>query len=599
MPTTRDAREPSDPALREKLRAAERFVPDPGDTLAETIAPAMFRELADGEVFASKYAILQRLGSGGMSVVYKAKDIGLRRIVALKVLRGGREMDSGAVRRFQQEARAASRLNHEGIVGVHDFGVAKDGPPYLVLEYVEGQSIAELLEQTGIFSKQRTIDIMLQACDALSHAHAAGVIHRDIKPSNMMLCHINGKEMLRFVDFGIAKIEKLTESAQKLTQTGEIFGSPLYMAPEQCLGKAVDGRADIYSLGCVMYEMLTGAPPLIGENAVETIYKHLQEQPIPLSKAQQMGNANLSKLEGVVMRCLEKDPDKRFTNLQELHTALNLVASGKSVPALSFASGVSKRNMWLIGIPCVLFVVALGLTWWLASHSGGMAPGTVRSEKFEQLKNDAMVSLQAGGFKSAHNTAEVALDAAVSDEEKAEAWRLLAQADENLGCARKLVLDEFGHALDKFDSSGASLKNYSDVFQSMVDVNYYAKPPDYAAAAATAERGISALRHSTDPILQLRSHELLSYRALCEVYLHQDVRAKETAEPIVRSINCSPAAKARAYAALAMVAYSLGDVKKGFHLVHQSTREAENVPPADRSKLMSDLHDVIESRKSR
>ncbi|PZM79303.1 MAG: hypothetical protein DKT66_22780 [Candidatus Melainabacteria bacterium] len=257
-----------------------------------------------------KYELLEKLGSGGMSVVYKAKDLALDRLVAIKLLlpqKNSKQIDS---MRFQQEARAASRLEHPNIVKVHDFNVTDDGVPYLVMSYLEGIPLSEEIKKSGGLEPGLWLSIMVQACDALSHAHAHGVVHRDIKPSNFVLCTEKGNQVLKLVDFGIAKIE--SNEDQALTKTGEIFGSPLYMSPEQCAGsKEVDSRSDVYSLGCVMYEALAGRPPFSGENALATIVKHLNEKPVSLVFVRK-DVKSIDAADKIVMKCLEKKPEDRY-----------------------------------------------------------------------------------------------------------------------------------------------------------------------------------------------------------------------------------------------------------------------------------------------
>jgi eukaryotic-like serine/threonine-protein kinase len=277
-------------------------------------------QLADesivGTMFADKYHVISLLGSGGMSSVYKSKHVLMNRIVALKVLQSHLASSPQSVKRFQQEAQAASKLKHPNLVSVFDFGVSSVGEPYLVMDYLQGKSLADLLDKVNRLDTDRLISIFAPVCDAMAHAHAEGVIHRDLKPGNIMLVDAeDGSEVPKVVDFGLAKfIDDGSAANQKLTQTGEIFGSPLYMSPEQCLGQKLDARTDVYGLGCVMYECLTGSPPLRGATIVETINLQLDAMPKPFSSDLKIP----VKLEQLVFKALAKEPSERQQNATQL-----------------------------------------------------------------------------------------------------------------------------------------------------------------------------------------------------------------------------------------------------------------------------------------
>ena len=276
----------------------------------------------EGTLFANKYEIMDMLGRGGMSVVYRARHQAMAKICAVKVLHMHLASDDISIRRFKQEAQASSTLNHPGIVSVHDCGEAEGGMPYLVMDLVEGISLSDMLKQQGPLELDRFLSLMQQVSSALAHAHESSIVHRDLKPSNIMICSNAGKEQARIVDFGIAKIlSQSSEGAQQLTQTGEVFGSPLYMSPEQCSGSAIDQRTDIYALGCVMYEALSGKLPLRGNTVMETMHKHVNEPPPPLV-ADQIPEDARQKIETILLRCLAKLPEDRFQNAAEIEREL-------------------------------------------------------------------------------------------------------------------------------------------------------------------------------------------------------------------------------------------------------------------------------------
>jgi serine/threonine protein kinase len=253
-----------------------------------------------GRVLGGRYALGARLGVGGMGQVYRARDRVLERTVAVKVLSAASTEDLELVARFGREARAAAALNHPNIVAVFDSGADGD-LHYLVMEYVEGQSLAELLRRVGMLEPGRVADVGRQVCQALAAAHAAGLVHRDITPGNVL---VDPAGLVKVADFGIAKLAAAT------TMTGDkVLGTAAYLAPEQAQGRPVDGRSDLYSLGCVLYALLTGAPPFAGDSPVAMAARHVTEQPTPLSHH----NPRVSPaLEAVVLTALAKEPADRY-----------------------------------------------------------------------------------------------------------------------------------------------------------------------------------------------------------------------------------------------------------------------------------------------
>ena len=292
-----------------------------------------------GNILAERFEVLAKLGEGGMSAVYKARHMLMDRIVAIKLLFAS---DIASLKRFQLEAKLACNLNHINIVSVFDFGVSTQGQPYLVMDYLEGRSLGDCIKLDGPLQLDRALGIFTQACDALTYAHKRDVVHRDLKPSNFMLVlDDNYSELLKVVDFGIAKQINFEEpSGQGLTKTGEVFGSPLYMAPEQCLGRKLDARADIYSMGCVMYEALTGTPPLVGVNALDTLHKHISEDPLPFAITNPACRNLPEPLEKLVFKALARDVDQRYQSMLELWTDLEVLlhaakGGGGKAPSVS------------------------------------------------------------------------------------------------------------------------------------------------------------------------------------------------------------------------------------------------------------------------
>lgn len=259
-----------------------------------------------------RYESLGLIGQGGMSSVYKARHRLLDKIVAVKVLASHLNHIDAFSARFMQEARVASRLTHTNIASVFDFGLTVDSKAFLVMEYVDGPSLADVLQQHGRIEEDRAMGIFMQLKDALGYAHTQGVIHRDIKPANTILTKVESSlPHVKLVDFGLAKLTTVEDP--KLTLNGEVIGSPLYMSPEQCQGLQVDHRSDIYSLGCLMYEVVCGYPPFRGETALDTFRMHVQGE-------YQEPSANLcsDRLRGILRKCLSKGPEDRFSSLNEI-----------------------------------------------------------------------------------------------------------------------------------------------------------------------------------------------------------------------------------------------------------------------------------------
>ncbi len=290
-----------------------------GDTTLSLPSEPSVR-LAPGVTVLEKFKIIELLGEGGMGSVYRVEHLLMNRQFALKCLNKYQAVDAGW-KRFQNEAKAAHMLDHANLLKVYEFGLLPGGQPFFLMELVEGVTLADEIKHLGHLPVERAIKIFIQVAFAIGYAHESRVIHRDLKPSNIMLVGKRAEsdaEVVKVVDFGIAKLTGVDEfNQQTLTKTGEIFGSPLYMSPEQCTGVAVDHRSDLYSLGCVFYEALTSAPPFMGESALSTMMKHQSETQASLKEAS-LGMQFPPGLEHVVARLLEKDPQRRYQSADQL-----------------------------------------------------------------------------------------------------------------------------------------------------------------------------------------------------------------------------------------------------------------------------------------
>ncbi len=291
-------------------------------------------------VLGGRYELGPKLGSGGMAEVYLARDRRLGRQVAIKVLLPRYTEDERFIARFRREAEAAAALAHPGVVSVHDSGT-DDGVPYIVMEYVPGQTLREVLSREGRLPPARAVEVALQVVEALGYAHSKGIVHRDVKPGNVM---ITPEGRVKVMDFGIAR----AISGETITQTATVLGTANYLSPEQAEGREVDHRSDLYSVGVLLYEMLTGRPPFTGENPVSVAYAHVREAPVPPRRI----NPDISPaLEAVVMKALAKNPANRYQSAQEMKEDLEKAVRGEKVAAPGVLEAEAEAPTVLIRRP--------------------------------------------------------------------------------------------------------------------------------------------------------------------------------------------------------------------------------------------------------
>ncbi len=281
-----------------------------------------------GRTLDQKYYLESKLGVGGMGTVYRARRLLIGDTVAVKVLHSDQVADPQAVERFRREAQTAARLKHPNVVTVYDFGVSREGLNYLVMELAEGESLGHLIKRQGTLSETDAAEVVRQVCAALDEAHRQGVVHRDIKPENILVQTIPGGLQVKVLDFGIAALRDTTTS--RLTQTGAIVGTLHYMSPEHCLGEELDGRSDIYSLGIVLFEMLTGVVPFDSPTATAIVIQHVNQSPPTLRTL----NPNISPaVEAVALHALEKRREARPQTAGEM--ARELIAAVGSAGQVS------------------------------------------------------------------------------------------------------------------------------------------------------------------------------------------------------------------------------------------------------------------------
>ena len=291
-------------------------------SLSEDEVPTHPENASNKSEVTEKFEFIEILGKGGMGTVFRARDRATDALVAVKTFKPS---TNAAWQRFVQEASIMTRLSHPSVVKVFDLLLDPDGTAHLVMELIDGPSLLNVIDCGGAIVQKEAVPIFVQCADALEHLHRAGVVHRDIKPSNIILvCEDETTIVPKIVDFGISKNMDITE-ANRLTMQGEVLGSPLYMSPEQCRGENVTPLSDIYSMGCVMFEVLSGFPPFVGENYFETMNMH-SRAPVPNLRESMNSKHELSpELTRIIEKCLEKSPSDRFESAESLANALSKI----------------------------------------------------------------------------------------------------------------------------------------------------------------------------------------------------------------------------------------------------------------------------------
>lgn len=340
------------PVCKTEYGTGEIFCPNDGARLnSESQAlPHKPIEKADpllGAVVDERYRVLRRIGEGGMGIVYEVEHVVIEKRLALKVLRDDYSSRPDVVARFRQEARSASKIGNEHIVDISDFGETVNKASYFVMEMLDGEDLANVLSRDGTIPLSRAADILTQCGRALAAAHAKGIVHRDMKPENIFLVTRESRpDFVKIVDFGIAKMSDVETDGQpgrKLTKTGMIFGTPEYMSPEQAAGKSLDHRVDIYALGVICFEMLTGSVPFSGDTFMGVLTQHMFEPPPTLLQM----NPNVrvpDAMEAFIQKALAKDANDRFQTCEEFIAALDAAGRGVS-PSSPPPSGARRTQM--------------------------------------------------------------------------------------------------------------------------------------------------------------------------------------------------------------------------------------------------------------
>ncbi len=354
--------------------AVQNLHSEPEQNSTEEIDPQAAEEPASklvGTTFADQYKVIAEIGEGGMGMVYKALDTETERYVAVKVLHKRLLREPTSKKRFEQEARAAMSLAHPNLISVYRYGFYETTIPYLVMEFIDGYGLDDELKEVGQLDLPTFLDLFIQCCHGLKHAHQKRIIHRDLKPSNVMLVKNGDTKQIKIVDFGVSKMLEKEITNQDLTQEDQLIGSPYYMSPEQCKGEKIDARADIYALGCLMYQALTGFVPLAGDNALQTIGKHICEVPPPLMAVRPDLHIPIS-LQNCILQALEKEPDDRQANVDVLQNQLQAIMDEHVEKPIHLESEVAPPSHFLVDVgdlPSSTYQAALKVQMLLRSGS--------------------------------------------------------------------------------------------------------------------------------------------------------------------------------------------------------------------------------------
>lgn len=315
------------PARLKELGIISKMKNQP-DKIFKEVQEQKLHIIVDKPDLGEGYEVLSLIGQGGMGAVWKVRDKALNKTLAIKLLRPELAGDRIAAKRFEQEAQAAASLTQANLVAVYGFGKANDESPFLIMDYLQGENLATVLAKDVYLPVARMLDLTTQICEALMHAHAKGIVHRDIKPSNVIITKSeDGNDIVKVVDFGLAKVmPTINDQTNNLTQTGELFGTPNYMSPEQCLSEEIDARSDIYSLGCLMFESLCGKPVFQNTNPIKVILGHINEAP---DFSQLKKNGVPTDLIDIISICLSKKPAARYQSMKDLDQDLERVKAGE------------------------------------------------------------------------------------------------------------------------------------------------------------------------------------------------------------------------------------------------------------------------------
>ena len=454
-----------------------KFCPTDGSTLRTAAGSG---DGIIGSVIADRYHVLRKLGEGGMGQVYLAEHVKMGRMSAIKVMTPSLASDADAVGRFNREAANASKISHPNIAAIYDFGETSDGLMYLAMEFVEGESLTKLCEALGALPAPRAAAIARQVADALEAAHERGIVHRDLKPDNIMISRgRDGADLVKVVDFGIAKAAEGT--GQKVTRTGLVVGTPEYMSPEQLTGDTLDGRSDVYALGLVTFNMLTGVLPFTGQNSTEALLKRLTDPPLALAEAR----PDLSwpdALQAVLNRALWRLASGRYQHASEFGVAIVSAVAGMPANGLQVAPTQAIAAASAPG-------GATGATKPIAAAPTRAAPvatATARARRnylVPAILATAVVLLVGGGMLSRARRARAAREATVASAQTVDSASSGIAAPPKAGSAAASDSDD-----DSSDSSDTHTTSSGSDESPPSGASHSARTPDALSAAAALEQ---------------------------------------------------------------------------------------------------------------
>ncbi len=519
--------------------------------------------------------ILELLGSGGTSAVYRGRQIKVERQVAVKILHATSQSNPDRILRFQREAQLISGLTHPQIVTIYAFGVSENQKPYMVLELIDGPTLSQYLSTNGPLSPAVAIGIFRQICQALEAAHSAGIIHRDLKPGNVMFTQ--GADWgpdgpaIKVLDFGIARVVDTDTAAQKLTATGYLLGSPAYMSPEQCLGQELCARSDIYSLGCLMYECLSGQTPFSGETPLEVLYKQVHDRTrntIQLSD----GTALSPALANVVNKCLSKNPKHRYASAADVERALAAINLSEVKPH-------KRRFRWRLGLALatVFMAVLAWCTYAIVEHTS-QSPAGVSSSQGRSVN---AIYREALSLKRQGHTVRAL-------EMMQTASTMVAQTGQSRSVERSDVLVEIADAYRVLRRPDLATRAISEALEAMPPALLQTNKGEHLLEVATAVYTHSGKRNAAmswaRKIMMQKVHRAKGSQDKCNAYIEyadtarQVGRCGEAQEYYQKAMQLldkegtwAPALWPRILFGQAAAAYDRGDGKKREHLLLEAS----------------------------
>ena len=548
---------------------------------SRTPSPALVTTsvLQEGSVLAGRYEIVRTLGEGGMGAVYKAKDLALNRLVALKVIRPELAKNPSIIERFKQELVLSHRVTHRNVIRIYDLGEG-DGVKFITMEYIEGKDLRTLIHERRKFPAREAVEILEQVCLALDAAHSVGIIHRDLKPQNIMLDD-TGRVLV--MDFGLAR----TLEGDGMTQTGALVGTMEYMSPEQALAQDLDQRSDLFSAGLILYEMLSGQVPFKADSAIASLLKRTRERAIPISEIDREIPGTLSN---IVSRCLERDPKLRYQSAQEVLQDLRIwLGKGGSAARLSTSSLVLLRNrarevQWKwVSVAALVLVLAAGSAWYVARNRSSVpqqhSAVAVLVADFQNATLDPVfdgtlepafsLALEGASFINTFNRGDahkVAAELRPGSKEMDEALARLVAMREQIPVvvSGSIVPDGKGYKISAravdtvsgkvIDSQEASVDNKDQVLRSVGKV------------AATVRRSLGDSTPESTQILQNATYSSGSIEATHEYALGKELeyagKWDDATTHYLRAIQLDPE-MGRAYAALGDLNANMGRRQDG------------------------------------